>query len=199
MSLEWSEGKFAEILGSELPDDSALFVGSSRPIRDIEGFAKPRNGLSIFANRGLAGIDGNLSTVFGMAEEFKSTFAVLGDLTFLHDLTALVSPSKSDCRIFVINNGGGGIFSTLPQAGVNGFEKIFGTPHGQDLSKIISGFGIANEVIKGESDLKRAITHSNQGLKIFIVEVPSREIMAANLKEIYAKASNAVRIGFNLA
>jgi 2-succinyl-5-enolpyruvyl-6-hydroxy-3-cyclohexene-1-carboxylate synthase len=199
VGLVWSEQKFAEILGREIPEDSALFVGSSRPIRDIEGFAQPRSGLRVFANRGLAGIDGNISTIFGIAEENEITYAVLGDLTFLHDVSALISPTESNCKIFVINNGGGGIFSTLPQAGVNGFEKIFGTPHNQNISKIISGFGIENEVIKSESDLKRAITHPVNGFKVFIVEVPSREDMAKNLKDIYARASNAVRIGFNLA
>jgi 2-succinyl-5-enolpyruvyl-6-hydroxy-3-cyclohexene-1-carboxylate synthase len=199
VALDWSEQKFAEVFGSNIPNDAALFVGSSRPIRDIEGFAKSRSGIKVFANRGLAGIDGNLSTIFGIAEEYASTYAVVGDLTFLHDISALISPTKSDCRIFVINNGGGGIFSTLPQAGVNGFENVFGTPHNQDISQIISGFAISNEVIKGESDLKRAITHPNKGLKIYIVEVPSRDEMATKLKAVYAKASNAVRIGFNLA
>ena len=106
---------------------------------------------------------------------------------------------RSDCRIFVIDNNGGGIFSTLPQANVEGFERIFGTPHNQNLSKIITGFDIPHEVIKNDSDLQQAIIHPNHGLKIFIVEVPNRETMAVNLKKIYAKASNAVRMGFNLA
>lgn len=199
VNLDWSEQLFAQIIAKELPNESALFIGSSRPIRDIEGFAQSRNGVSVFANRGLAGIDGNISTVFGIAEFFRETFAVLGDLTFLHDLNALVSPPQANCKIFVIDNNGGGIFSTLPQAGVSGFEKIFGTPHGQNLEKIVQGFGLDVETIKGESDLKRAIQHKNSGVKIYLVKVTNRENMAAMLKEIYAKASSAVRIGFNLA
>jgi 2-succinyl-5-enolpyruvyl-6-hydroxy-3-cyclohexene-1-carboxylate synthase len=198
--LEWSEQAFAKVFAEALPEGAALFIGSSRPIRDIEGFAASRNGISVFANRGLAGIDGNISTVFGLSEYFDKTYAVLGDLTFLHDISALVSPtSNANCKIFVIDNNGGGIFSTLPQAGVNGFDKIFGTPHGKDLVKIVEGFGIKIEVIKGESDLKRAINHQNSQLTIYLIEVPNREEMANNLKEYYAKASNAVRIGFNLA
>ena len=195
----WGEQRIAEIFACEIPDSSAVFIGSSRPIRDVEGFAAPRKGLRVFANRGLAGIDGNLSTIFGIAEKFKTTFALIGDITFLHDLSALISPPKNNCRIFVVQNNGGGIFSTLPQAGVDGFERIFGTPHNQNLTKIISGFGIESEVIKSESDLKRAISHNVKGLKIFVLEVPNREVMAKNLKEIYAKVSSAVRIGFNLA
>ena len=121
------------------------------------------------------------------------------DLTFLHDVSALVSPTNSNCKIFVINNNGGGIFSTLPQAGVAGFEKIFGTPHNQDLGKILTGFNVAYEVIKNESDLERAVVHNVKGLKFYLVEVPTRDEMAKLLKEIYANASKAVRIGLNLA
>ena len=135
----------------------------------------------------------------GISEQFQETFAVIGDLTFLHDLTALIDPTKNNCKIFVVDNNGGGIFSTLPQSGVQGFERIFGTPHGKEIEKIIEGFGVAVEVIKGESDLRRAITHKNSELKIYIVKVPNREEMAKYLKDIYAKASSAVRIGFNLA
>ena len=198
--LEWSEQEFAKILAAQLPDGSALFIGSSRPIRDVEGFASARSGVSVFANRGLAGIDGNVSTIFGIAEYFEKVYSVIGDLTFLHDLTAFVSPTNNlNCKLFVIDNNGGGIFSTLPQAGVNGFEKIFGTPHGKDLSKIIEGFGIKVEVIKGESDLRRAINHQNSQFTIYLVQVPTREEMSVKLKEYYAKASKAVRIGFNLA
>ena len=199
LNLQWSEQLVAQILSKEVPDGAAFFVGSSRPIRDIEGFADSRAGVSIFANRGLAGIDGNLSTIFGISENFAETFGIVGDLTFLHDLSALVSPPKSNCKIFVIDNNGGGIFSTLPQAGVAGFEKIFGTPHGKKLEKIIEGFDVSVEAIKTESDLRRAISHKNSGLKIYVVKVPNREKMASNLKDIYAKASKAVRIGFNLA
>jgi len=199
ISLNWSEAQIARTLGESLPNGSALFIGSSRPIRDVEAFANSRDGISVFANRGLAGIDGNLSTIFGIAEHFETTYALIGDLTFLHDVSALTSPTKANCKVFLIDNNGGGIFSTLPQAGVEGFEKIFGTPHNQNLEKIISGFGIKVEKIKSESDLKRAINHQTSGLQFYLLEVPTREDMAKELKEIYAKVSSAVRIGFNLA
>ena len=151
LNLNWSESQVAKIFAEEIPDGSAVFIGSSRPIRDVEGFAAPRTGLNIFANRGLAGIDGNISTIFGIAEKFKNTYALIGDLTFLHDLSALISAPKNSCKIFVVENNGGGIFSTLPQAGVDGFEKIFGTPHNQSLSKIISGL---KSPVFTSSDLK---------------------------------------------
>ena len=195
----WSEQSAAQTIAASIPNESALFIGSSRPIRDIEAFAKPRNGLKVFANRGLAGIDGNLSTIFGISNHFERTFAIIGDLTFLHDLTALLTPPKANLTIFVIDNNGGGIFSTLPQAGVAGFEDIFGTPQNQDLVKIISAFGIPVSKVKSSSDLNLAIAHNKTGLNFVIVEVPDRKTMAENLAQTYARISKAVRMGLNLA
>ena len=128
-----------------MPDGSALFIGSSRPVRDIEAFAAPREGLTVFANRGLAGIDGNISTAFGISTQFERTFSILGDLTFLHDLSALANTLTNSHTVFIVDNNGGGIFSTLPQAGSDGFEKIFGTPHHLNVESIISGFGFSVE------------------------------------------------------
>ena len=196
---EWSEHLAISTIASQLPDGSALFTGSSRPIRDLEAFAKPRNGIKTFANRGLAGIDGNLSTIFGLSNEFDRTFAIIGDLTFLHDLTALLAPPTTNLTIFIIDNNGGGIFSTLPQASVVGFEEIFGPPQNQDLMAIISGFGLKAIKVNTVSYLKLAIAHNTTGLNFVVVEVPERRTMAANLAEIYSRISSAVRIGLNLA
>ncbi|MFN9959361.1 MAG: 2-succinyl-5-enolpyruvyl-6-hydroxy-3-cyclohexene-1-carboxylate synthase, partial [bacterium] len=98
----------------------------------MEAFATPRADLVTYANRGLAGIDGNISTALGIATQHDETFAILGDLAFLHDISALVNPTDDALTILVVDNNGGGIFSTLPQRGVPGFEKLFGTPHNQD-------------------------------------------------------------------
>ena len=142
-SLEgWNEAVIARTIAATIPNDTALFVSSSRPIRDLEGFAHPRSGVHTYANRGLAGIDGNISTALGVAYGHKSTIAVLGDLSFLHDLTGLVNKEAINCRFIVINNDGGGIFSTLPQRGVNGFETVFGTPHGLNPAAIARAMGI---------------------------------------------------------
>jgi 2-succinyl-5-enolpyruvyl-6-hydroxy-3-cyclohexene-1-carboxylate synthase len=195
----WSEQVALQTISAGLPKGSAFFVGSSRPIRDIEAFATPRSGVEVFANRGLAGIDGNLSTIFGISNNFERTYAVIGDLTFLHDLTALLTPPTNSLTIFVIDNNGGGIFSTLPQSGVVGFEEIFATPQNQDLEKIISSFGIKVTKVKSTSDLNFAFSQSNPGLNFVIVEVPNRELMASNLAKTYSRISSAVRIGLNLA
>jgi len=196
---EWSEQRAISVITQLIPDGSALFVGSSRPVRDIEAFAAPRQGIDTFANRGLAGIDGNISCAFGIALQYQQSYAILGDLTFLHDISALVNPVDANLTIFIIDNNGGGIFDTLPQANVNGFEKIFGTPHGLDLARVIAGFGYQVEVVKNISDLQRVMVHDTSGLRYVIVEVPDRQSNAAVLKEISQSLCSAVRIGSNLA
>lgn len=197
ITLNWSEQLFAREVTKLLPNDSALFIGSSRPVRDIEAFAAPRSGLKVFANRGLAGIDGNISTAQGIATQIERTYSILGDLTFLHDLSALVNSSAHSHTVYIVDNNGGGIFSTLPQAGVDGFDKIFGTPHNLNIESIIKGFGYSVEKIKSVSDLERTINRS--GLHFVIVEVPTREENAAALKAIHQRVASAVRIGSNLA
>ena len=182
-----------------MPDQSALFIGSSRPVRDIEAFAKSRSGVSVFANRGLAGIDGNISTVFGITHEFESTTAILGDLTFLHDISALTNATGGNLRIFIVDNNGGGIFSTLPQANADNFDKLFGTPHNLDLLKVIAGFGILVHKVSNLVELQSSASKQIKGFEVVVVNVPSREDNAKQLKDITQRVSSAVRIGINLA
>ena len=198
-NLLWSEQLAITTICELLPDESALFVGSSRPVRDIEAFAHPRSGVSVFANRGLAGIDGNISTVFGISNEFENTTAILGDLTFLHDISALANTNAGNLRIFVIDNNGGGIFSTLPQAGTGNFEQLFGTPHNLDLGKVIAGFGVAVKTATSLIELQSVASEEIKGFEVVVVNVPKREINAEQLKSVTQRVSSAVRIGINLA
>ena len=183
----WSEETFARDFAAALPAGASLFVASSRPIRDLEGFAKPRKDLQVCANRGLAGIDGNISTALGIASRSEKTFAVLGDLAFLHDVSALAHAGNPDLRLFVIDNNGGGIFSTLPQAGVDGFEKIFGTPHGRDIQAIATAFGVKTSTISTSAELAKVVAVPINGFEIVVVQVPSRQENGDYLKSIYAK------------
>ena len=198
-AIQWSEQLAIISICKSIPDQSALFVGSSRPVRDVEAFCHPRSGIEVFANRGLAGIDGNLSTIFGIAREFQNTFAILGDLTFLHDISALINPANEKIRIFVIDNNGGAIFSTLPQAGVENFDQLFGTPHNLDLAKICAGFNLSVSSVSNMAELQSGLTKEIKGLEVVIVKVPTRQINAEKLKEITQRVSSAVRIGINLA
>ena len=180
---EWSEPAAAQCIAEQLPNGSTLYVSSSRPIRDLEAFAKPRSGVEVFANRGLAGIDGNLSTAIGIASKRDCTYAVVGDLAFLHDLTALVNQEPVKLKLLVINNNGGGIFSTLPQAGVDGFEQIFGTPHDRDLFEISKVFGVPTTEIESLKALKSFMSPPTK-FEIGILQMPDRESNAALIKDL---------------
>ncbi len=199
LHLAWSEQSAVSTISANIPIGAALFVGSSRPVRDIEAFAKPRSGVDTFANRGLAGIDGNISCAFGIAEKYERSYAIMGDITFLHDISAMVNPTAANLTVFVIDNNGGGIFSTLEQAGVDGFDKLFGTPHNMDLERVIHGFGGLVSKVKTDSDLLHILRHEAKGLNFVVVEVPDRTTNAAVLKETTQSLVSALRIGSNLA
>ena len=96
--------------------------GSSMPIRDVDTFfRKTTKDITIFANRGTNGIDGVVSTAFGIqAASKRPTWLFIGDLSFLHDVNGLIVSRfhEMDLTIVIMNNDGGGIFSYLPQAGV---------------------------------------------------------------------------------
>ena len=187
---QWSEALIAREIGAAIPTGTALFVSSSRPIRDLEGFASARTGVETFANRGLAGIDGNISTALGIASQRKETIAVLGDLGFLHDLTGLIHNEDINLKILVINNDGGGIFSTLSQRGVAGFEEVFGTPHGKDLAAIASAIGVPAKTISTQVELKSELAAPIKGVSVVVITAPDREANADFLKKVYSQVDS---------
>ena len=186
----WSEQLVAREIAAGIPTGTSLFISSSRPIRDLEGFAAARSGVETFANRGLAGIDGNISTALGIASQRKETIAVIGDHGFLHDLTGLIHKEKINLKILVINNDGGGIFSTLAQRGVDGFEDVFGTPHGLDPAAIAQSMGIPAKTITSQAELITELSAPVQGTSVVVINVPNREANADFLKGIYASISS---------
>ena len=186
----WSEAQIAREIAAGIPNGTSLFISSSRPIRDLEGFAVARSGVETFANRGLAGIDGNISTALGIASQRTQTIAIIGDLGFLHDLTGLITKEAINLKIFVINNDGGGIFSTLSQRGVDGFEEVFGTPHGLDPAAIASSMGISAKSINSKPDLIAELSEPISGLSVVVINAPNRDANADFLKGIYNSISS---------
>jgi 2-succinyl-5-enolpyruvyl-6-hydroxy-3-cyclohexene-1-carboxylate synthase len=147
------EGQPYPILGELLPDGALLWVGNSMPVRDLDAFL-PIGSRAIrpMSNRGASGIDGVVSTALGSAAaSVGQVVLVVGDLSFLHDLNALVAARLHDltATIVVVDNDGGGIFSFLPQAGTDSpevglpehYEELFGTPHGVDIGPIVTALG----------------------------------------------------------
>ena len=185
MIPEWCEENIGRALSAVLPARTPLFISSSRPIRDIEGFARPRADIETFANRGLAGIDGNISTALGIASQRSNSVAVVGDLSFLHDMGSLVVTAGINLRVVVINNDGGGIFSTLPQNSVDGFEKIFGTPHGQDPAAIAQAMGVESRTVSTMEDFVSQLSAPIKGLSILVANVPTRAENARILTDFY--------------
>ncbi len=148
-----------------MPAEGLLIVGSSQPARDLDIMTTPYPAGErrlVIGNRGLAGIDGTVSTAIGAALGRHSTraLAYVGDLTFLHDANGLVlgpDEPRPDLTIVVANDDGGAIFSTLEQgeaAYAASYERVFGTPHGVDLAALCSATRTAYERV-GDIDRLR--------------------------------------------
>jgi 2-succinyl-5-enolpyruvyl-6-hydroxy-3-cyclohexene-1-carboxylate synthase len=158
-----NDPSIARILTSSVPGDSILFVGSSRPIRDLDTFGTTRSDVTVVANRGVNGIDGAISTALGAALTGTPTTLYIGDLTALHDISALSEVQKlgAPLRIVVVNNDGGGIFSFLPQATAPGvpadiYEQHWGTPHGLEIASIARSMGLHARAVTTPEDLSTA-------------------------------------------
>jgi 2-succinyl-5-enolpyruvyl-6-hydroxy-3-cyclohexene-1-carboxylate synthase len=99
-----------------IPSNSQVYVGNSLPIREWDLVAPRVRSQPIFASRGANGIDGQLSTFFGLARPEVENWCFVGDLTALYDLSApwvLSELKEFKLRIVIINNGGGRIFQRL--------------------------------------------------------------------------------------
>ncbi|MCB1067153.1 MAG: 2-succinyl-5-enolpyruvyl-6-hydroxy-3-cyclohexene-1-carboxylic-acid synthase [Simkania sp.] len=110
----------------------AFFFASSMTIRngDLFFFPEEKTG-RVFGNRGLSGIDGAIATAAGIARgRREGIVAIMGDLTFLHDLNSLPLIKQLPVKIIVINNDGGDMFSFLPiSKRKEVFDEYFTTPH----------------------------------------------------------------------
>ncbi|MGW6172803.1 2-succinyl-5-enolpyruvyl-6-hydroxy-3-cyclohexene-1-carboxylate synthase [Arthrobacter sp. NPDC055138] len=148
-----------------------LVLGSSNPIRDVDLAGTPIDTPDAFvhANRGLAGIDGTVATASGIAlGTATGTRALMGDLTFLHDAGSLLlgpGEPEPDLQIVVLNDSGGGIFSTLEHGKVgeqasyaSAVERLFGTPHRADLASLAAGYGVQHRLVKDADELDTVLS-----------------------------------------
>jgi len=142
--------------------------------------------VSVLANRGANGIDGVVSTALGVALSRGQTTALVGDLAFLHDVSALVgrADERPPLTVVVADNAGGGIFSFLPQADRlpgERFERLFGTPQANDPAAVARGFGWEVIEIAGDdwsTALDAALTPQVGG-RVVVVRLPDRRANVA--------------------
>ena len=190
-----TEPRLARDLVQALPADALLWAASSLPVRDLDFQAIPRGDVRILANRGASGIDGTVSAAIGAALAHGGpAFALVGDLAFLHDAPGLAlgpAEPRPDLCLIVVNNDGGGIFSTLEQAAFTGsFERLFGTPHGADLDHLAAAFGLPYQRLDQPEDLAKALP----GTGLRIVEAQTDRAAGAALRgRLREAAAEAVR------
>ncbi|MEJ1222093.1 2-succinyl-5-enolpyruvyl-6-hydroxy-3-cyclohexene-1-carboxylic-acid synthase [Sediminicola sp. 1XM1-17] len=145
---------FYHILNS-IPHGYQLQLANSSTIRYAQLFDLDPS-LHVFCNRGTSGIDGSTSTAIGASViKQEPTLFITGDLSFFYDSNALWnSYMRSDFRIIVLNNEGGGIFRILPgQEDTENFETFFETVHQLDASHLCSMFNMDYRWAANEKDL----------------------------------------------
>ncbi|WP_040524735.1 2-succinyl-5-enolpyruvyl-6-hydroxy-3-cyclohexene-1-carboxylic-acid synthase [Gordonia effusa] len=190
----------ARIVSGAVRSGDRLVVGSSNPIRDVALAGHVVDGVAVVSNRGVAGIDGNISTAIGAAlaqqvsRPGSQTIALFGDLTFIHDATGLVigpgEPRPTALRIVVANDDGGGIFGLLEQGDprfnsgpyAGAYERVFGTPHRTDLAALCAGFHVPHRRA-AIGDLPALLTGAVPEGGIEVIEVSTDR---TRLREVHA-------------
>ncbi|WP_230976434.1 2-succinyl-5-enolpyruvyl-6-hydroxy-3-cyclohexene-1-carboxylic-acid synthase [Georgenia wutianyii] len=188
------------VVAAAAGEPATLVLGSSMTVRDWD-LALPAlpAGLRLVANRGLAGIDGTLSTATGLALASRAPVrAVVGDLTFLHDVGGLLRGAleeEVDLQVVLLNDGGGSIFATLehgaPERAAT-FERVFGTPQAVDVAALCAGYGVRHVLARSLPELEAAVAAPVRGRSV--VEVPlDRSTLRADRTTLAEAVTTAVR------
>jgi len=173
----------AGAVSAAVPPGGLLFVGASSPIRDLDLMAaayRVGDRRKIIANRGLAGIDGTISSAVGAAlgrPRSTRSLALMGDVTFLHDANALIlgpDEPEPDLTIVVVNDDGGSIFAMLEQGApeyAGAYERLFGTPHGVDVAALCAATRTPHWKVSSRPELEQSLASPNGGIEVVEVVV----------------------------
>jgi len=166
-----------------------LVLGASNPVRDIALVGFDAAGVKVRSNRGVAGIDGTVSTAIGAALAHERagggrTIALLGDLTFVHDSSGLLigptEPTPHDLTIVVSNDNGGGIFEVLEQGDprfADVSSRIFGTPHDVDVGALCRAYHVDSRQIE-VGELADCLRESFDGMRVLEVKADRSSLRA---------------------
>ncbi|HSX68172.1 2-succinyl-5-enolpyruvyl-6-hydroxy-3-cyclohexene-1-carboxylic-acid synthase [Nocardioides sp.] len=183
---ELTPHEVAGAVSAAVPSGGLLVVGASSPIRDLDLMTRPSQvggRRKTIANRGVAGIDGTISTAIGAAlarqtrDPDARVLALMGDVTFLHDAGALVlgpQEPRPDLTLVVVNDDGGSIFTMLEQgapAYAAQYDRLFGTPHGVDIASLCASTRTPHWKVESLPELQQALASPNGGIEVIEVRV----------------------------
>ncbi len=182
---EWSEAVVARTTVAAMPSGARLVIGNSLPIRMVDRYAQSNAAIEVVHQRGANGIDGFLAQTFGAAlASPRSTVLLLGDCTFLHDASSLLTLRRttSPVVIVVVQNGGGRIFETLPVArAAPETLPYFVTEEEVDLASLALAYGVLYARVGEASQLADAIANGLTKKGVSIVEAVVEAHGAAKL------------------
>jgi len=173
----YSEGLIAKCCVESIENEGQLFIGNSMPIRDVDMFSLTSSKkIDIYSNRGASGIDGIISSAFGMCNNSnnKNSLLLIGDVSFYHDMNGLLaSRYGANLTIVVINNSGGGIFSFLPIAnsGLENFQQFWTTDTDLNINKVADLYNYKYYFSENLNEIKKSIRESFKYKGVQIIEV----------------------------
>jgi 2-succinyl-5-enolpyruvyl-6-hydroxy-3-cyclohexene-1-carboxylate synthase len=178
----------AAAVAEGLREGDQLFLGASNPVRDVALVGLRTDGIQVRSNRGVAGIDGTVSTAIGAALAHERTggrtVALIGDMTFVHDSSGLLigptEPTPKSLTIVVSNDNGGGIFELLEQGDPRFSDvsaRIFGTPHDVDVGALCRAYHVDCRQIEAD-DLADALNEPFDGMRVLEVKADRSSLRA---------------------
>ncbi|TNE78366.1 MAG: 2-succinyl-5-enolpyruvyl-6-hydroxy-3-cyclohexene-1-carboxylic-acid synthase [Bacteroidetes bacterium] len=196
----WEDQPYGEFTATRsflntLEDNSVLHVANSMPVR-YASFSRAR-AERVYCNRGTSGIDGCVSTAVGMAaSDTKTHFLLIGDVAFFYDSNALWNHiAKSNLKIVLQNNGGGGIFRLIDgPAKQPELELVFETAHSRNAEALCANLGCAYIRAENEEELESGLAslHAQEGP--VVMEVFTNKLENQSFFNQYKQYIHAVKI-----